>query len=865
VLRFLALTAGLAIPALFQRASADDAISPETVDAVKKATVFIRVQGDGWAGSGSGFVVHADAAGVLIATNDHVAAPAPPPGARLTGKPAVLTVVFDSGTKAERSYSGAVLAADPDRDLAVLRVGGVKDPPKPIPYADPPKWVETTPVYSFGFPFGSALSTTKGFPAVTVGKGSISSLRTGDDGELAVVQIEGNLNPGNSGGPVVDGKGRLVGVAVATVRDGRGIGLTVPGIQLARMMDGRLGWVRANAHKRADGSAAVRVFAELIDPAGSLRAPVVHYVVAAPGAKRSEGTALDKHPGSRRAEMKTDGGVASTEFTVPAAEGDVLVQVTAERAAKTAAVTLVRVVSLAPPPKVADPAGPPPPGWKVYTPRGRAFAMWVPANALSQGEEESTVTIAGEQVTVIAVDGRTAGGLAYEGESILLPAALANRPAKELHDLIRGDLLTGIRGRVVEARVVEMGAVAGEEYLIQSGPLSTRARVFVSGPRAYLVRVTGTADQLARKEADILLAAFHVPGPAKAPAVVATPKAKEVVVPRGRDPVVVGGGSAPLFKDVAPASGLLVGLELGLGKFGGEDVIKAVRPIYRVGDKEQLGTQRGALLTRVTTIKAKDGYAVGAITYRFGLNFDGCSLTFMRVAGGTLDPTDSYESEWVGYVGRKTPSKLGGDGTPVVGIVGRAGDKEVNGLGLLFKGQEAFDASPPRVVAQESGVAKDPTILGGYTNNTFKDAAPDGGLLVGFEFGLVKPFGREVIRGVRPIFRVGGKETLGEQHGAAGRTATVKAKEGYAVGRVTARHFGAFEGCSVTFMKVVDGKLDAADSYESEWVGSDEANKTLTKLGDGTPVIGVVGRVNDKEMVAMGVLFKGQERFTPKR
>lgn len=705
--RFLALAA-LATPALVHPAAAEDAITPETIDAVKKATVFIRVQGDGWAAAGSGFVVRVGDAGVLVATNDHVAAAVPPPGVRPSARPAVLTVVFDSGTKAERSYTGTVAAADPDRDLAVLRVGGVKDPPKPIPYADPPKWVETTPVYSFGFPFGTALATAKGFPAVTVGKASISSLRTGDDGELAVVQIEGNLNPGNSGGPVVDGKGRLVGVAVATVRDGRGIGLTVPGTQLVRLMDGRLGWVRANAHKPADGSAVVRVFAEVIDPAGNLRAPVAHYVVVPPGEKRPDAAALDKHPGSRRAELKTDGGVASAEFAVPAAAGEVLVQVTAERAMRPAAATPVRAFSLAPPPKAADPAGPPPPGWKVHTARGRAFAMWVPANAPSQGEEERTVTIAGEQMTVTAVDGRTTGGLAYEGESILLPAAVATRPPKDLHDLIRRDLLTEIKGRVVESKVVEMGTVAGEEYAIQAGPLTTRVRVFVSGPRAYLVRVTGTADQLARKEADTLLAAFHLPGPAKAPAVATAPK-KEATPPRPKPP------------------------------------------------------------------------------------------------------------------------------TP-----------------------------PP--AATTTPKAKDPTILGGYTNNTFKDAAPDGGLLVGFEFGLVKPFGREVIRGVRPIFRAGEKETLGEQHGAAGRTVTVKAKDGYAVGRVTARHFGAFEGCSVTFMKVADGKLDAADSYESEWVGSEEANKTLTKLGgDGTPVLGVVGRVNDKEMVAMGVLLKGQEGFTPKR
>src|SRR5438128_900416 len=128
------------------------------------------------------------------------------------------------------------------------------------------------PVYTFGFPFGKALSTTKGFPAVTVGKASISSLRNGADGELSVVQIDGNLNPGNSGGPVVDAKGRLVGVAVATIRDGQGIGLTVPAAELGKMMQGRVGRVRVTSKKAGDGPVTVRVEVDLIDPAQNLRA-----------------------------------------------------------------------------------------------------------------------------------------------------------------------------------------------------------------------------------------------------------------------------------------------------------------------------------------------------------------------------------------------------------------------------------------------------------------------------------------------------------------------------------------------------------------------------------------------------------------
>jgi hypothetical protein len=129
----------------------------------------------------------------------------------------------------------------------------------------------------------------------------------------------------------------------------------------------------------------------------------------------------------------------------------------------------------------------------------------------------------------------------------------------------------------------------------------------------------------------------------------------------------------------------LIGLEIGLGKFFDQDVIKAVRPIYMVNGKEEFGTQRGERPASPVTIKVKDGYAVGAMSCKTGLNFDGCSLTFMKVKDGTLDPSDAYESEWVGWNGNKRPRRVTGDGTPIIGIAGRASERELNGLGLLFK------------------------------------------------------------------------------------------------------------------------------------------------------------------------------------
>jgi S1-C subfamily serine protease len=357
------LLALLSLACLTTSASGEDAISTKTLAAIKRATVFIKVDVQGLSGSGSGFVMKVDGDTALVVTNHHVVEPnikvtvtprpskvrprrRPPirrlPPRRLPPRPptprsriialknAVVTVVFDSGTKKERSVKAEVLAADPEQDLAILRVKDVKDLPKPIDYAKSPELVETMRVYTFGFPFGKVLATGKRNPALTVGKAAISSLRENDDGELAIVQIDGSLNPGNSGGPVVDSEGRLVGVAVATIRDSSGIGLAIPGDQLRKMLLGRVG---TSPHLRAEpgpqGKMTVHVEFGLIDPLNKIKAVTLHYI---PGSRvRSSFTAiasLAALPGSRKVQLTVDKQFATARLVLEGAaqERDLVVQ-----------------------------------------------------------------------------------------------------------------------------------------------------------------------------------------------------------------------------------------------------------------------------------------------------------------------------------------------------------------------------------------------------------------------------------------------------------------------------------------------------------------------------------------------------------
>ncbi len=198
-------------------AGAQESLTARTVGAVKDATVMIATtdpDDPGVGVSGSGFLFRVEGQTGYIATNRHVISPH---GGGSSKRPTI-KVIVRSGSRGERTATAEVVAATTEPDLAILRVSGVPDWPAPIDLSKETELVETMPVFVFGFPFGAALAPDRGRPSVVVGKGSVSSIRRDQDGRISAVLIDGALNPGNSGGPVVDAQGRLVGIAVAAIR-----------------------------------------------------------------------------------------------------------------------------------------------------------------------------------------------------------------------------------------------------------------------------------------------------------------------------------------------------------------------------------------------------------------------------------------------------------------------------------------------------------------------------------------------------------------------------------------------------------------------------------------------------------------------
>ena len=255
----------------------------ETVRRIKDATVYLKVGEGANASSGSGFVVRAEGGTVYIATNHHVVESRDP---RFGGRredvdaPPIwppITAVFRSGdtTGRECSRPARVVAHDrrDSRDLALLVVEGLPDAPRPIDVEGGAEPAETTPLFIHGFPFGDLDRLidrdNRRNPSITISGGRVSSLRRGEGGRVSLVQVDGALNPGNSGGPVVDEEGRLVGVAVAHLANAN-IGFAVPASDLALMLAGRTGRILVRPAAARPGEVDMEVRVGLIDPFGRI-------------------------------------------------------------------------------------------------------------------------------------------------------------------------------------------------------------------------------------------------------------------------------------------------------------------------------------------------------------------------------------------------------------------------------------------------------------------------------------------------------------------------------------------------------------------------------------------------------------------
>jgi hypothetical protein len=144
----------------------------------------------------------------------------------------------------------------------------------------------------------------------------------------------------------------------------------------------------------------------------------------------------------------------------------------------------------------------------------------------------------------------------------------------------------------------------------------------------------------------------------------------------------VGGQGGTYFEQAPTPRLFLRGLKYALT---GSGCLGALQPLYTgpSGDSEGNRVGQGALAQEIA---ARPGYAVGGMIARGTDRLNAFKLIFMRVSGSRLLSSDRYESDWVGTRGGGAEMTLGGDGTPVLGLFGKAGG-EIDGAGLLLLGK----------------------------------------------------------------------------------------------------------------------------------------------------------------------------------
>ncbi len=560
-------------------------MAADVVQKVKQSTAYLRVTwASGEVAQGSGFfVMDRD----LVITNAHVV------GMKQGNiPPRRIEVVIHSGEDNEKKLPGILIGLDRQNDLAVLRVqGDLSRLPPPLPLASATELVETQKVYIFGFPFGAQLGKN-----ITVSTSSISALRRGDDGILKQVQVNGGMNPGNSGGPVTDARGVVIGVSVAGIQ-GTQINFAVP--------------------------------ADFIRPLVERSKSNPLDLTAPPGPMARNDLPADPVPTTNLAEdlAALKGTWQSGTVSGEGGEGEATVKLSISPNAGGQG-GRIQV--------------------EIATKKGGRTTSSKSSYGFTLQQEK------GQRLLVTNNLGRRGRGMIFvyrlDGGRLVLSGVLASiRVAYKLQNVSFQQISKEPEQAVADNPAPDNPANPARARPAEaaSGIAAAAAALKIEGDVYTFIGEAVKAKRLA----DVDIRGFTL--------------------------------NRQIYRDVCD-KGVLIGFQLGFGKFANNDIVKSFRPIYQTKSGAKFGKWIGPVPPApIVTVKAKPGYVVSGLSVQTALSINAITITFAKLGKDGLDMSDTYESKPIGGTGGR-PAMIGGNGQLFVGVTGHLGnDGAPSSLGLV--------------------------------------------------------------------------------------------------------------------------------------------------------------------------------------
>ena len=277
---------------------------------VKSATVLVRTDTEQGQLSGTGFFAIAD--GLVLTNAKNLGL-----DADQRNLPQRVQVVVYSGQATEEPLNSKILSVDRKSDLAVLQVMPGESPlPQPLTITAANTLQQTQKVFIVGFPFGEKLGKN-----ITVGDSSVTNLSDNSLGQTELIQVNGGIHTGNSGGPVVNARGEVVGVAIDKKKP---IHFAVAGEQVLELIRGKVLDVRLQSPKMNDNQLSLPIRIDLFDPLRALQQVEIVWWIGSAG--NPSKVVIPQARTTTTLQYQSDSGSGNARLTFPPtiSSGDVL-------------------------------------------------------------------------------------------------------------------------------------------------------------------------------------------------------------------------------------------------------------------------------------------------------------------------------------------------------------------------------------------------------------------------------------------------------------------------------------------------------------------------------------------------------------